>query len=304
LNPTNEGYGAARTVTAVDRVCRFLLSFSYSLNEEAPMFAAERQSHILGQLDRQGRVRVTELARDFQVTEETVRRDLERLELEGKLHRTHGGATVMVARREQPFAIRQASNAEAKLAIARAAVRLIVEKNAAKSSTEQTADQVIALDGSTSALGMTGLLPEIPLTVVTNSVPVMTSLGERPWVKVVGLGGTLDQTSRCLVGPLTAQALSRINVNTLFLSCVGVDLERGLSESLEELAAVKSALIERADRVVLLVDHSKFGLRSTLNFALLDDIDLVITDQAADQIMVDQLQARGVTVQRADAEKA
>ena len=252
------------------------------------MFAAERHSQILGLLDRLGRVRVTELARDFQVTEETVRRDLERLEAEGKLQRTHGGAMVGPTRRELPFAIRQVSQLGPKSAIARAAVRLI------------EADQVIALDGSTSALAMTGLLPEMALTVVTNSVPVVSALSERSQVKVVGLGGTLDQTSRCFVGPLTAQALTRINIHTLFLSCVGVDLQRGLSESLEELAAVKSALIDRAERVVLLVDSSKFGIRSTLTFAGLSEVDMVLTDAGVDPETVSQLQALGLAVQLAD----
>jgi DeoR/GlpR family transcriptional regulator of sugar metabolism len=253
------------------------------------MFAEERHLQILTILERQGRVRVVELARELQVTEETVRRDLERLDQDGRLQRTHGGALPGSARRELPFAQRQASQLAAKTAIAHAALALVVP------------GQVIALDGSTSAFAMASSLPEgVALTVVTTSLPVVGALADREDVRVVCSGGTFDPTSRSFLGPIAAEALARINIHTLFLSCIGVDLERGVSESTDDLAAVKRRLIERAERVVLLVDNSKFGVRGAISFATLADIDVVITDRPVEPATAAALAAQGGRVVLAD----
>ncbi len=253
------------------------------------MFAEERHLQILTLLERQGRVRVVDLARELQVTEETVRRDLERLDQDGLLQRTHGGALPGSARRELPFAQRQASQLAAKTAIAHAALALVAP------------GQVIALDGSTSAFAMASSLPDaLALTVVTTSLPVVGALADREQVRVVCSGGTFDPTSRSFLGPIAAEALARINIHTVFLSGIGIDLERGVSESTDDLAAVKRRLIERAERVVLLVDHTKFGVRGAITFATLGDLDVVITDRALDPPTAAALAAHGARILLAD----
>jgi DeoR/GlpR family transcriptional regulator of sugar metabolism len=133
------------------------------------MFAQERHSHILQRLERDGSVRVATLALELQVTEETVRRDLERLGHHGKLIRTHGGALQLDngTRRELPFAVRSTAQLSEKRAIAANALSHIVEGD------------VIAIDGSSSGYCLACTLPDIPLTVITPSVPVVVALSEK-----------------------------------------------------------------------------------------------------------------------------
>ncbi len=250
------------------------------------MFAQERHSHILQRLERDGSVRVAALALELQVTEETVRRDLERLGHDGKLTRTHGGALQLDngSRRELPFAVRSTAQLLEKRAIASNALSHIVEGD------------VIAIDGSSSGYCLACTLPNIPLTVITPSVPVVVALSEKSHIRVVCLGGYLDATSMSFSGPLMESSVQQFNIHKLFLSCKGVDIERGLSETTDNLAAVKKCLISRADRTYLLADHTKFGSRSAVVFASLGDIDAIITDQATGREQLSGFAAAGPAI--------
>lgn len=252
------------------------------------MFAQERHSVILELLERQGSVRVANLAEHLRVTEETVRRDLERLGNDGKLRRTHGGALALDGGpRELPFALRNATQQAEKDAIARAAAAHVQD------------GEVIAIDGSSTAFALARALPDLAITVITTSLPVMMALAERTRIRVVCAGGTLDRTSMSFSGVQTAQIFEQYNIHRLFLSCTGVDFERGLSETAEALAEVKSRLIARADRTYLLADHTKFGVRGAVAFARADQIDVLVTDQAADALQIERIAAAGPQVIRA-----
>lgn len=253
------------------------------------MFAQERHSLILDLLDKEGSVRVATLAERLQVTEETVRRDLERLGADGKLVRTHGGALPLDAsKREQPFEVRRSAQQREKDAIARIAA-------------EQVHDgEVIAIDGSSTAFAVARALADQAVTVITTSMPVIMALAQRSRIRVVCAGGTLDRTSMSLSGALTEQVLDHYNIHRLFLSCAGVDADRGLTETADGLAAVKRRLIARADRTYLLADHTKFGVRGGVTFAGIDQIDALITDKIADPSQLARIQQAGVTIHQAD----
>jgi DeoR/GlpR family transcriptional regulator of sugar metabolism len=248
------------------------------------MFPEERHSHILHLLESQGRVRVADLARELSVAEETVRRDLERLGQDGRLQRIHGGALPGSGRREQPFSERRDQQQAEKSRMARTA------------ATHVAPGQIIAFDGSTSAYATALLLPDVPLTVITTSLSVVDALSTRSAIRLVCTGGTYDPTSRSFFGPQTLHMLEHLNIHLLFLSCIGVDLERGLSESTDELAAVKRALMQRAERSILLADHSKLGFRSAITFADLRQVDTLITDQGADGDLLTGLRGHGLRV--------
>jgi DeoR/GlpR family transcriptional regulator of sugar metabolism len=226
------------------------------------------------------------LALELQVTEETVRRDLERLGHHGKLIRTHGGALQLDngTRRELPFAVRSTAQLSEKRAIAANALSHIVEGD------------VIAIDGSSSGYCLACTLPDIPLTVITPSVPVVVALSEKSHIRVVCLGGYLDATSMSFSGPLMESSVQQFNIHKLFLSCKGVDIERGLSETTDGLAAVKKCLISRADRTYLLADHTKFGTRSAVVFAGLNEVDVIITDQGTASEQLSVFAAAGPTI--------
>ncbi|MEK6703669.1 MAG: DeoR/GlpR family DNA-binding transcription regulator [Planctomycetota bacterium] len=252
------------------------------------MLASERHREILNRLQASGGVRVASLASELTVTQETIRRDLERLDAEGKLIRTHGGAMVVETdRRELPLDVRETINLDKKRAVARRAVL------------EISAGDVIGLDASSTARELARLIPDIPVTVVTNALPVASALLDKPAVRVIMTGGILDRPSMSLVGPLAEQALDRFHVQKLFFSCRGLDLARGLSVTADEHAGIKRRMIDLSEKAYLLIDSSKLGVRSVEFFAPIDEMDMVIVDDAVSQALVDEMRARSVQVELA-----
>lgn len=255
----------------------------------ANMLAPHRHREILAALESNGSVRVTNLARRLGVTEETIRRDLEKLGAEGLLVRIHGGAiSVNDERQDIPFEVRKATNLAQKRAIAQRAVEMIHEGD------------VIALDASTTALELARLIPDMPITVVTNALSIVSALLDRKLVKVVSTGGQLDSDSACFVGSMAEAGLARFSLSRVFLSCKGVDLERGLSEANDEHASIKKSMLDLADRVYLLADHSKFALRSMVFFAQASAVDTLITDAGTEASVIAACESMGVEVEVAD----
>lgn len=235
------------------------------------MLAEVRHREILSRLEAKGAVRVVQLAGEMGVTEETIRRDLAKLHEHGQLVRTHGGAVLLDSRRyEIPFEIRQTEMLEEKEAIAAAAVGFIEEGS------------VVGLDASTTVLELARLIPDCPLTVVTSSLMVARALADRTKITVTLTGGDFDPTSWSLTGAIALSTLQRFNITHAFISCRGVDPERGLSEASEPMAQFKQALLEGAERTYLLADHSKIGLRSTMFIGRINQLAAIITDDQCD----------------------
>lgn len=248
------------------------------------MLAAERHRKILSIVERQGSAKVTDLAGQFSVTQETIRRDLERLEADGKLLRRRGGAINLSAHhRDTPFAERQIKNVQEKIAIANEALRRV-----------EPGDSVL-LDASTTALQMAILMPDIPITVVTNALKVVMELAARPHVTCICLGGTLSTDSLSFLGPISESILKEYHVNKLFLSCKGFDLRRGCSDINEWQAKLKRSMLLVSSRRFMLADHSKFGVKALSVFAEAKDFDEVITDDKIDPAMRAQLIEHGIT---------
>lgn len=250
------------------------------------MLARERQKAILARVQQSGTVRVAELARELKVAEETIRRDLERLDEEGKLLRVHGGAMQAEdARRELPFDVRSAANLEAKRAIAGAAMKYVAP------------GIVIGLDASSTACELAKRVPDVPLTVVTNSLVIARILADRRRVTTVCAGGTLDAPSLSFVGSVAEESLGRFHIDRLFLSCKGLDAARGLSVAADEHGRMKRRMMELADESILLVDRSKFGVRSLVYFAPLRGVKLVITDSPVDAATVAAIDEAGSRIE-------
>lgn len=253
------------------------------------MLVAERYDQIVRLVNERGSIRVTELSELCGVTEETIRRDLDRLEQDGKLRRTHGGAVSLRSeQQETPYAEREVTQAEEKKSIAKWAVNYV-----------EPGDRII-LDASTTAWYMATHLPNLPLTVLTNSIRVATVLSTKERVQVISTGGILAQRSLSFVGPLAERSLGTYHVDKAFISCKGVHLERGLSESNELQGLLKKKMIDIAERVFLLVDHSKFGVQSFSHIADLEQMDHIITDYQANPEVVRTLQERAIPVSLAE----
>ncbi|MNP20846.1 HTH-type transcriptional repressor GlcR [compost metagenome] len=219
------------------------------------------------------------------MTEETIRRDLDRLEKAGRLLRSHGGAVSLRDRQpETPYTEREIMNAAEKQRIAREAVLMI-----------KPGDRIL-LDASTTAWYMASHLPDMPLTVLTNSTRVAAELSGKERIEVFSTGGQLSRRSMSFVGHLAERSLELYHVDKMFFSCKGFHLERGASESNELQAMVKRKMISIAEQVILLCDSSKFGIQAFTHVAAPSEMDVLITDYSLAEAQLKQLQALNITI--------
>lgn len=232
------------------------------------MLVAERHQHIVELVNERKSIRVSELSRIFSVTEETIRRDLEKLERESKLSRSHGGALRIanIEQNEIPYFEREIININEKKEIALLAAKQI-----------EAGDKVI-LDASSTAWYMAKVLKDMPVTIVTNSIKVAMELSTKKQITVISIGGTLLSKSLSFVGPLAETSLSNYHVDKAFISCHSLHLDYGISDSNELQARVKQKMIECAKEIYIMVDHTKIGQQSFAYINSTNVIDKVITD--------------------------
>lgn len=210
---------------------------------------------------------VAELAEELDVSKATVRRDLGELEADGLVERSHGGAVPATAvGHEQPYGQREVQRLDAKIAIGERAIDEVHE-----------GDVVLFDSGTTTMQVAKRTPPDLAVRAVTNSPLLALELATRD-VDVSLTGGTLRETTRSLVGPSTERYLRRRHFDVAFVGTNAVDPHAGLSTPNEAEANVKRLLVERAERVVLLADASKFGEHSVVRFADCSAVDLLITD--------------------------
>ncbi len=250
------------------------------------MLARQRQRVILSMLETQPSLRTIELAKHFDVTDETIRRDLEFLDAENKLIRTHGGA-LRIEKNEVnlPMQKRLQEKREEKQQIAQKALKYIKE------------GQTIFLDASSTVLALAEALPDIDITVITNGHDCIVPIMEKSKINLIVTGGKLDRFSHSYGGFMTWQVLKKFSVDKAFFSCNGVDIERGASEVAEFHAEFKENVLPFCSERILLCDASKLGVRSTRFFAGFDVIDRVITDNAAEKTFLEKLNAIGVSAE-------
>lgn len=232
------------------------------------MLVAERHRKIVDVVNERLSIRVTELSKLFHVTEETIRRDLEKLEKENLLRRSHGGAvSIQDEQAEISYMEREITNAAEKRAIAIEAVKLIKPN-----------DQIV-LDASTTTWYMAKEMPDIPLTVITNSIKVAIELSKKEQIKVISTGGMLLSKSLSYVGPLAERSLNMYHVNKAFISCKGVHIDGGLSDSNEWQALLKRQMMLIADETIVMADSTKFGVRTFAHIADIQQVSCVLTDE-------------------------
>ncbi len=257
------------------------------VEEGRPLYPAERQEAIARYVATHGRAAVTDLADRFEVTQETVRRDLDRLEEQGLVRRVHGGAVPAGALTvlERGVASRDVEHADEKDAIARAALSLL-----------PSAGGTVLLDAGTTTGRLARVLPpDLELTFVTNGVQIAARLAGWPGLQLRLLGGRVRGRTLAAVGDEATTVLRRLRVDVAFLGTNGLSAI-GATTPHEDEAATKRAMAAAARRVVVLADSSKFGQELLNVFAGLDDIDVVVTDDGVDDEQVAQLAAAGVEV--------
>ena len=244
------------------------------------MYAMERQDLIERLLLDEGRVSVVELARRFAVTTETVRRDLDHLERIGALRRVHGGA---VSRdrdsiAEPTLAERSRVRSDAKAAIARRALEVVSDRFRGS----------LYLDAGTTTEAVAAQLPDrLVVTggqaeIVTHALTLAHTLAGAPDADLTVIGGRVRTTTAAAVGADTVRAIDRLRPDIAFLGTNGISASFGLSTPDPDEAAVKSAIVRAARRVVVVADAEKHGRELLVSFAALDAIDVLVTDAAPD----------------------
>nr|WP_120492406.1 DeoR/GlpR family DNA-binding transcription regulator [Corynebacterium lactis] len=255
------------------------------------MYAEERRRKIASLTAVEGRVTVADLAVAFDVTAETIRRDLAQLDAEGAVHRVHGGAVATRSFQTVEFTVAARKNAQkdAKLSIARAAAEFLPDNGGG-----------VFLDAGTTTEALADLMVHAPdnrrWTVVTNSLPNAMALAASNRIELQLLGGQVRVITQAVVGDAALRTLAVMRADVAFIGSNALTIDHGLSTADPQEAAVKRAMITNARKVVVMADSTKLGRDFLVSFASLDDIDVVITDESAPEQFVEDLKEHGVEV--------
>jgi DeoR/GlpR family transcriptional regulator of sugar metabolism len=247
------------------------------------MLAEQRQAHILELVKRSGAVRVSDLVVDLGVSDMTIRRDLGVLAQAGLVQKVHGGATLVAdsSAYEPSFTAKSSLERIAKREIALAAAELVPPGTA------------VAMSAGTTTHALAGELLDVPgLTVVTNSVHISDLLYQHGRSdQTVLLTGGVRTPSDAFVGPIAVNALTSIHVDLVFMGVHGMTEQTGFTTPNLQEAETNRALVDAGRRLVVVADHTKWGVVGISSIARLDEADTLITDSALDPVALAALEA-------------
>lgn len=250
------------------------------------MLAIERKNSILETLQKEQRVLVSELSQAYGVTEETIRRDLDKLEKEGFVKKTYGGAVLNENTNiEMPLRIREKTNRKEKQTIAKLVAAMIEE-----------GDSIILDSSSTSLMVAQELKDRKKLTVITNSLEVLIEFSKSKGVQVISTGGLLKSSTLSLIGKNAEKTLENFYVDKAIISCKGLDIKKGATDSSQDDAEIKRSMVSCSKQLILIADSTKFG---TISFAKVLDFrrgDILVTDSLPDDAWKQRLAELGVIV--------
>ncbi len=248
------------------------------------MLAIERRNNILEKLQSEKRVVVSELSNCYGVSEETIRRDLEKLENDGLVIKSYGGAVLNEhSVFDLPFNIRKNQQIVEKQQMGELVAELVRDGEA------------IMLDASSTSVYIAKALKEKKkLTVITNSVEVLVELYDKPEWNVISTGGVSRQKSFALVGSYTDELISSYHVDKAIISCKGVDIKGGFTDADELNANCKRTMLKAARERILAADSSKFGEIAFKKIANWADITTVVTDKKPSKEWMQKFESLGI----------
>ncbi len=256
------------------------------------MFAVDRRRRILQRVAEEQTIKIGELARELNVSEMTIRRDISRLEQDGFLRHTYGGATAHITK-----SIELAFNARA---LEHAAEKRLIGMRAAE---ELAYPAVLFVGAGTTAEQFSLFLSASPeLQVITGSLPVASLLGSRP-VRVIALGGAVREEELACVGPIATASVARYRTDVVVIGAAGVSARFGVTELDDDIAEVNRTAIEHGSKLVVLADASKIGADASAIVAPAKAISTLVTSSGADKAELDRFRAMGVSVMIADGGK-
>lgn len=251
---------------------------------EESMSSKERLMVIRQCIQNVKKISVTELSKQCSVTEETIRRDLDKLENEGVVTRIHGGAiwNSDVQKEGIHFYKRVSKYLKEKQNIARKTATLLEGKH------------TIIADSSTTVMEALKLMQDSQdVTVVTNSTEVFREFQQSP-INIISVGGEFNKKSLSLQGQLAKSNISKYHVSVALISCKSLDIEKGVQDSNEGEAEIKKIMLEQADEVALLADHSKFDQTAFVCLIDLKSVNYIITDRQPSDIWIHYCQENGI----------
>lgn len=248
------------------------------------MLAAERRNLILEKLQDEKRVVVSELSEQFGVSEETIRRDLDKLDKEGLATKTYGGAVLVENNNtDMPFNVRKKKNLQGKKVIADIIAGLIADGDH------------IFMDPSTTAVSIVKALKgKKRLTIVTNSIEVLVELADASGWDIISTGGTLRENYLALVGPKAVENVNSFNADKVILSCKGIDMEKGITDANEMFSQVKKAMLHSSTQRILAVDYTKFEKVAFSQICEVADIDMIVTDVRPSDAWLEYFKDKGI----------
>lgn len=246
----------------------------------------ERRQTILARLSIEGKVQVHDLAALFNVSTETIRRDLDRLEKEGRLRKVYGGAVQTRSGWIEPtFLKRSQMYRKEKQAIGKTAASLVKD------------GETVMLDNGTTTLEiMRHLKDRAHVTVITNSVPVLACALEGFKGKIVFAGGEVNMGVKAATGPIAHELLDQFKVNKAFISAGGISLSDGITEYNLDEALVSRKMMLRTEESILVADHSKFGVTTFAEIAPIEQISMIVTDSGCTEDWIKALNGLDVEV--------
>lgn len=251
------------------------------------MLAHERQEQILDIIQKEGSVKVSKLTKLFDVSIETIRRDLESLENNGLLKRVYGGAILKKNVFDKlNFTKREKAFKDEKKEIAQIAIRYVEE------------GQSIALNGGTTNLEIVRELREKfkNLTIITNSLMIANELSDVEGFTIILIGGVLNNKEYAFYSEFTENILSNFVIDTAFISVSGVSLNRGITDYLINEVKIQKKIMEVSQEVIILADSSKIDSASLVKTANIDDVNLIITDSKLDSKILNKYLKNGIEI--------
>jgi DeoR family fructose operon transcriptional repressor len=255
-------------------------------NPKQPMPQEARLRQIIDQLEKDEHLLITVLSKQFMVSEITIRRDLDELESQGILFRTHGGAI-----RNKPisslfsFDSKVKNRQKEKLEICRYAASLINE-----------GDNILINCGTTVYYLARYISKLNNIRVITNSLPVVSELMQSPQIKVTLIGGELDHVRRALYGSTTESNLHRLRATKAFLGSAGISLANGFSSNDEKENIITATMAEVANICYVLCDSSKFEHDAYIAYAPITKAQMIITDNGIDPVILNRYKQANVNV--------
>lgn len=270
-------YNYIRMIELCQYVLRFLTNDQFSIMHGVNMIKNKRQEEIIEILKKDGFATVRHLGDRLFASQPTVRRDLDYLEKEGLVHRSHGGAILAGDKINTPVSFRQKKRYREKLRIARLASELIER------------DLVVFTDASTTALCLSDFIEKKDgVTVVTNGLPMCQTLAKGD-ITVYSTGGRLYGESMAFVGGVAERAALHFNADIMFFSASSFDDSGQITDYSESETSLRIAMLSKSRVKVFLFDSSKFGSRSAFSVCSADDIDYIVADMPLDEGMAKRI---------------